>query len=81
MKTRKRIHEAQLMDREKTLHRSVTYSWPRARARSRPLWHILQPIVNHGTHHRSEIGCSLETMGLSPKDLDFIKFVANTKQE
>lgn len=60
-----------------TLHRSVTYSW--ARARSRPLWHIFQHIVNHGTPHRSEIGRYLATVGLSPKDLDFIKFVAKAK--
>ena len=62
------------------LNGSVTYSWLRARPRTRPLWHILQHIVNHGTHHRSEIGQQLVILGQSPKDLDFIKFVASAKR-
>jgi uncharacterized damage-inducible protein DinB len=44
--------------------------------RTRLLWHILQHIVNHGTHHRSEIGNHLAVLGQSPKDLNFMKFVA-----
>jgi uncharacterized damage-inducible protein DinB len=58
------------------LNGSVTYNWLWARPRNRRLWHILQHIVYHGTHHRSEVGQHLATLGQSPKDLVFIKFVA-----
>lgn len=61
------------------LNGNVAYKWPQARPRTRPLWHILQPIFNHATHHRGEIGQYLATLNQSPGDLDFIKFVAKAK--
>jgi uncharacterized damage-inducible protein DinB len=60
------------------LNSMVSYSWPRARLRSRPLWHILIHIVNHGTHHRGEIGRYMATLGKSPGDMDFVKFISAT---
>lgn len=61
------------------LEGTVTYKWPQARPRSRPLWQILMHVYTHGTHHRSEIGRHLATLGQSPGDLDFLKFVIRTK--
>ena len=57
----------------------VQYSWPRARPRTQTLWHILAHIVNHGTHHRSEAGQYLATLGRSPGNLDFIIYISKRR--
>jgi uncharacterized damage-inducible protein DinB len=44
----------------------------RAKPRRRILWQILFHAANHSTHHRAEIGRYLDTLGRSPKDMDFM---------
>jgi uncharacterized damage-inducible protein DinB len=61
---------------ESELARRAFYRWPRARPRSKVLWQIIVHIVNHGTHHRSEVGRVMAGMLASPGDIDFIRFVA-----
>jgi uncharacterized damage-inducible protein DinB len=59
----------------------VEYAWPRARPRYKTLWHIILHIVNHGTHHRAEVGLYLNTLGKSPRDMNFIIYVAKHASE
>lgn len=40
---------------------------------------LAKTALSHDTYHHSEIGQHLATLGQSPKDLDFIKFVARAK--
>lgn len=57
------------------LGKPIQYRWPRAKPRQQILWHVLFHIVNHGTHHRAEVGRYLDGLGKSPRDMDFILFV------
>ena len=39
---------------------------------TRPLWFVLMHVLNHGTHHRSELARYFTDCGYSPDDLDLI---------
>jgi len=54
----------------------IEFTPPRARPRRMILWHIIVHIVNHGSHHRAEVGLYLNTLGKSPRDMDFILYMA-----
>jgi uncharacterized damage-inducible protein DinB len=55
------------------------YGFPQAKTRRNPLWHLIMHFTNHSAHHRSEIGQYLHTLGRSPGDMDFLKFVGSQK--
>ena len=40
-----------------------------------PVWQMLIHVVNHGTHHRSEVADLLTRLGFSPPPLDFLVYV------
>jgi uncharacterized damage-inducible protein DinB len=40
----------------------------------RPLWQTMAQLINHGTHHRSEVANVVTQLGHSPGDLDLIVF-------
>jgi uncharacterized damage-inducible protein DinB len=47
-----------------------------------PLWQQLMHVVNHGTHHRSELADMLTRLGRPPKPTDLIRyFLEETGQE
>jgi uncharacterized damage-inducible protein DinB len=60
---------------ERQIAGTVTYTWSQAKPRTRPLWHILVHIANHGTQHRSELALLLTANGLSPGRMDFLDFI------
>jgi uncharacterized damage-inducible protein DinB len=58
----------------------VRYTIPRGtKLRTKTLWHVLVHVVNHGTHHRGEIGRYIAECGHSPGDLDFLNYVSKLK--
>jgi uncharacterized damage-inducible protein DinB len=47
-----------------------------------PLWQQLMHVINHGTHHRSELADMLTRVGHPPKPTDVIRyFLEKTGQE
>lgn len=61
----------------KQLHKTIVYRTTKGTECRNVLWHVLLHLINHGTHHRSEIAELLSRYGSSPGDLDFILYLRN----
>jgi uncharacterized damage-inducible protein DinB len=54
--------------------RIVHYKNTKGQPFQMPLDQLVAHVVNHGTHHRAEIGMLLERMGRSPGDMDYVYY-------
>jgi len=60
------VSDAQIM------HATVDYVITEGDHLRRPLWQTMAQLINHGTHHRSEVANVVTQLGYSPGDLDMI---------
>jgi uncharacterized damage-inducible protein DinB len=56
------------------LKKVVNYAFLSGESASRPLWHILQHVVNHGSYHRGQIATLVRQLGGKPVSTDMIFF-------
>lgn len=54
------------------LARVVHYKNSQGQAFQLPLWQLMQHVVNHSTHHRSELATMLTMLGVSPPPTDLV---------
>lgn len=59
---------------EKDLLKTIPFHALNGDSYSSIQWCILMGLVNHGTHHRSEVTSKLRELGHSPGNLDFLIF-------
>ncbi len=73
---------ALFMDRlpEGGLDTNVSYSNTRGLSFTRPVWHIVLHMVNHSTHHRSELSEMLTIQGKPHIALDMHTYLAKLGQ-
>jgi uncharacterized damage-inducible protein DinB len=64
------VEQASDEDLEASLH----YKNHEGKSHRRRLWQLMVHLVNHGTHHRSEVCMALAAMGRAVKDLDYHYF-------
>ncbi len=57
---------------ETALSRVIRYTNSRGLTFEYPLWQMMQHVVLHGVHHRSEVAAMLTEFGYAPQPLDII---------
>ena len=63
---------------EEMVAESLLYTNKRGEPLEQNYWSIFIHLINHGTHHRSEVASILTGYGVSPGDLEFIHFLRTT---
>lgn len=58
----------------------LTYTDLRGGQWTMPLWHVLNHLVNHGTHHRGQVSGFLRALGKTPPPIDVMVFCREMKQ-
>ena len=61
------------------LERTLDYKSTDGKPFAQPLWQLLQHVVNHATHHRSEIGAMMTLTKGSPPSTDMVLFYRQPK--
>ena len=61
------------------LKRTIDYKATDGKPYAQPLWHLLQHVVNHATHHRSEIATMVTMIKGSPPSTDMVLFYRQPK--
>ena len=61
------------------LKRTLDYKSTDGKPFAQPLWQLLQHVVNHATHHRSEIATMVTMTKSSPPSTDMVLFYRQPK--
>jgi uncharacterized damage-inducible protein DinB len=61
------------------LKRTIEYTTTEGKPQAAPLWQLLQHVVNHATHHRSEVATMVTMTKGSPAPTDMILFYRRPK--
>ena len=61
------------------LKRTLDYKATDGKPYSQPLWHLLQHVVNHATHHRSEVATMVTMTKGSPAPTDMVLYYRLSK--
>ncbi len=61
------------------LKRTLDYKATDGKPFAQPLWQLLQHVVNHATHHRSEVAAMVTMTKASPPSTDMVLFYRQPK--